>query len=363
VGWVGGIAVESNRVFIYFVPLVIILSASFMSGCNAVAPLPEPAATAANTATALLIKTPPPESSLTPTQKPSATNLPTPVPTDTPWPTPTLPSATIAARATIMAFGTVCDAPAEDWSAGLSPDGNWIAVSCRGSGGKDDSYLRILSLQGVHDWVIHFSDYVRNDYYDPHDEVAPFHWSNDGKYLYAISSSRLDGCCWIGNYRLLVRLNLENGRQDELLNYDFPNDIPIPVDISISPNERYVLYIPQQGNNDLYVLDLYTWKQRIIQLKYENTGAGYTIMSEDGKKVALTLMEFPEEQQGDFTFGSIVLIDLESGSQRKLLSGMGFDDTPIPVKWEDDDHILLRHDDELLLLNIHTAELEVLSNP
>jgi hypothetical protein len=350
---------RSKLVFNRFVALVIILSASSMVGCTASAPLPKPTATTANTAIAHLTKVPSPGSSSIPTPKPSATNFPTPAPTDTPWPTPTLPPATLAARATITAFGMVCDAPAEDWDAGLSPDGGWIAVSCRGSGGKDDSYLRILSLNGVYDWVIHFSDYVREDYYDPHDEVEPFHWSQDGNYLYAISWSRLDGCCWIGGYRLMVRLNLENGRQDEVLNYDYP----IPVDISISPNERYVLYIPQQSNNDLYILDLYTWKKKIVKLEYESTGAGYTIMSEDGEKVVLMLMEYPEEYQGDITFGSLVLIDLESGSQKELLSGMDFDETPIPVKWEDDDHVLLRQDDEFWLLNIHTAEMKKVANP
>ena len=359
---------KTKPIYMLFVAFVSVTSVIVVSGCTTSISSSTPTPSAASTATAIPTKTPTPIPSFkttpTPTRKPTISKIPTRPPNLSRQPPPTLPPATLAAEATIDAFGKVCEPPAEDWSAEFSPDGNWIAVACRGADSKIDSHLRVVSLDGAHDWAIHFADYARDEYYDHHDMVDAFHWSMDGKYLYASSYSRLDGCCWIGGYRLLVRLNLENGRQDEVLIYDSPFlSLPVPVDISISPNDRYVLYVPQQGDNDIYILDLHTWKQRIIKLEYESTGAGYTIMSEDGNKVALMLREYPEEYQGDLTFGSIVIIDLQNGFQRKVLSGRDFEDTPIPVKWEDNDHILLRHDDQFWLLNIHTADMKEIANP
>jgi hypothetical protein len=86
-------------------------------------------------------------------------------------------------------------------------------------------------------------------------------------------------------------------------------------------------------------------------------------MSNDDEKIILMLREYPRERHGDLTFGSLVVIDLESGSQRKLLSGREYEDTPRPVRWQDDDHVLLYGDDKFWLLNINTAEITETANP
>jgi hypothetical protein len=42
---------------------------------------------------------------------------------------------------------------------------------------------------------------------------------------------------------------------------------------------------------------------------------------------------------------------------------MEFEDTPIPVRWMDDEHVLLRDNNDAWLLNIQTAELIKTENP
>jgi hypothetical protein len=190
--------------------------------------------------------------------------------------------------------------------------------------------------------------------------VAAFHWSHDGRYLYAASPSKADGCCWIGGYSLLVRLNLEDGHQTEVVH--FGHSIPA-ADFSFSPSDRYFLYIPQDGKDKLFILDLLTGSTEVIRIEFENTGAGYTLMSNNNEKIILMLREYPKEYQGDLTFGSLVVIDLRSGSQKKLLSGMEYEKTPRPVSWKDHDHVLLRGDSGFWLLNTNTAELIQTTNP
>jgi len=120
-------------------------------------------------------------------------------------------------------------------------------------------------------------------------------------------------------------------------------------------------------SNILDIFDLYTWKHRTVKLDFNNTGAGYTLMSDDNKKIILVLREYPEVYQGDLTFGSVVLISLEDGTQRKLLSGMEFENTPIPVSWKDDTHVLLCnnmcYEEQYSLLDINTGELTEVENP
>jgi hypothetical protein len=270
-----------------------------------------------------------------------------------------------AAEATITAFGSICESPASDYSAQISPDSRWIAMVCKGKDGEIDSHLKVVNMRGNEEWTIHYADYAKDTYYDRWNMIRPFYWSTDGKYLYATSATKGSGCCWIGWDVLLVRLNLEDGQQAEIANYIFTDTTA--ANFSISSNERYVLSAPQDASNTLDILDLYTWKHKTIKLEFDNTEAGYTLMSDNNKKIILVLREYPEVYQGDLTFGSIVIINLEDGTQNKLLSGIEYGNMPIPVSWKDDNHVLLCnrmcYEKDYSLLDINTVELTEVENP
>jgi len=232
---------------------------------------------------------------------------------------------------------------------------------CLAGNDEIDSYLRVASIQGDDQWDIKYADYANGPWGNGY-EIHPFHWSADGKYLYATSITRASGGYAIGSTLLLVRLTLENGRQTEIYN-DLSRDGYIPVDYRFSPSDRYLLYTRTDKNN-LYILDLYTWEQRAIPLRFENTGAGYASMSKDETKVVLMLIEYPEVNEDDLTYGSLVLIDLENGTQKKLVSGLLFEETPIPVQWLDDETVLLYgFDGKYWTLNIHTVEMQPTEKP
>jgi WD40 repeat protein len=303
-----------------------------------------------------------------PTITPTATfqNAVTPQPTST----PTIPAtetpvskeviaitatheAELSVEATVAALGTICQPPARDYFVKMSPDGQWIAMECEGVDGGVDSYLQVVSLQGNKKWSIHYADYAKGTYYDRNNMIRPAHWSKDGKYLYVTSEDTGSGCCWIGWDVLIVRLNLENGQQTTIANTIGETDM----NISFSSSERYMLYIPQDGKNNLYIWDTETAKQKVVNLEDTHAGAGHTLMSDDTQKIILILRDYPKENQGDTTDASLVIVDLKSGLQKKLLSDIGYEKIPIPVHWQDNDHVFVEKDNELLLLNINTGEL------
>lgn len=253
-------------------------------------------------------------------------------------------------------FKATCNPSDYEFHNEFSPDGNWNAVVCRGKEGIVDSYVRVVNTQGNKDWYVFYADYLKVA--EPYGyEFYPFHWSKDGKYLYVTSGSRFSGCCWIGGDLLLARLNLETGQQTEIVNYLNSDDPIVGVDFSISANDRYVLYYPQDGKHNLYILDLYTWKQRAIRINFKIAGAGHSQMSKDEKKVIIMLRECSEIHNCDLTFGSLLLINLENGSQHKLISGFLFEDTPKPVSWIDDNHVLLERNNTFLILDINTSKI------
>lgn len=268
--------------------------------------------------------------------------------------------AELSSEATVAAYGTICELPASDYYAQISPDSQWIAMACKGVDGGINSYLQVVSIQGNKKWSIHYVDYAKGAPYGRRNMISPTHWSMDGKYLYVTSEDIGSGCCWIGWDVLLVRLNLENGLQTMIANYIGEG---LDMNISFSPSERYALYIPQDGKNNLYIWDTQTTKQRVINLEDTKAGAGHALMSNDDKKIILVLRDYPKEQQGDLTFGSLVLINLMSGSQKKLLSDMDYDNMPLPFIWKDTDFVLLQQNKDFLLLHINTGELTKTENP
>ena len=301
--------------------------------------------------------------------------------TETPQPTgtPTLPTtetplsekavavtathkAVLSTEATVSAFGTICQHPASDYYAKISPDGQWIAMECRGVDGGVDSHLTLMDIQKEKKWIIHYADYAEGTEYGRRNMIRAAYWTADGKYLYVHSTDIGSGCCWIGGDVLLIRLNLEDGQKTVIANY-IGEGPGLDFNFSISSSEKYVLYIPQDRKNNLYIWDAQNLKQRVVKLEDTTAGAGYTLMSSDDQKVILVLRDYPEEYQGDLTFGSLVLVDLKSGSQKKLLSGMDYHETPIPVSWQDNEHVLLQRNNEFLLLNINTGELTEANEP
>jgi len=248
----------------------------------------------------------------------------------------------------------------------MSPDGAWITIACQG---QNSSYLRVLSVDGNHAWTVYYADFAGDADYISDDMLYPYNWSRDGKYLYVTSPSRTSGCCWFGSETLLIRVNLTNGQQTKIVSVLQDEKAPT-VDLSFSPSERYLLYIPQSGNYPLIILDLGTWRTRTIEIgNLAVSGAGYGVWSNDEEQIILIVLEWNESQQR-FLY-SLVLVSLADGSQKILLADQKYSrlDSLYPLRWLDADHVLLNNNHlhpengDQWRLNIHTAELTEMIKP
>ena len=229
-------------------------------------------------------------------------------------------STKVSAKLTVEALQLKCEFPdflPEEYS---SPDGRWIPVRCTGEN-YYDSKSRLIDTKENKDWNIPINNFTKgltdfNAY-----PLYPYLWSRDGKFLYIVAGSRMSGCCWIGGSLFLARLNLENGQVAEIFNFISDGSGNSGIDFSISNDERYVIY---SVGNQLYLLDTFTWKQKLIELNYGNSATGYPLMSNDDSKIILIMHAYPEDylnSQGDLTFGSLIIIDLNNGNQKEILSG------------------------------------------
>ncbi|MBI5294051.1 MAG: hypothetical protein HY869_01145 [Chloroflexi bacterium] len=280
-------------------------------------------------------------------------------------PTPTLLSATATetpypttpAQATIEAFGALCIGAKKISSSEISPDGKWIAAMCYDENGKGESPLQIVSIDRSQEWKIYYNNYAKSGLFgDRHDGIIPYRWSKDGKFLYAVAGSRLSGCCWIGGkYVLLVRLSLETGEQIEIINgTDFGSDPPFS--FTISEDDRYLLFTPITDQTyDIAVLDLLSNEIRTVRLENPKPiNLEYAVLSPDGNIIVMPL--FRNIEFNDYLVEEIALIDLALNQQKTLISDLGENGELYPIRWIDENHVLLCSKNPSLSYNQSTLE-------
>ena len=296
-----------------------IILAVFLAGCSIAMPEPN------STQTPILSTATPP---LAVTFQPAATPTVTPTATLTPYPT-------TLAQATIEAFGPLCTNANHTLDSEISPDGKWISAECFRENNTEDSPLRVVNSDRSKDWEIYFRDYWGNNY-GAKNIFIPYRWSKDGKYLYAVSPTIESGCCWIGGeYVLLVRLSLETGKQEELLSADQS------ITFTLSEDDRYLLFTPPTYQPyDFAILDLVTRKTRTLDLKFSgDLNLAYAVISPTADKILLPLFE--QLEFNHFKVKSIALIDLTTGKQKLLISGLKPEAELYPVRWVDADWVLM----------------------
>lgn len=167
-----------------------------------------------------------------PSQPSEPANTLTPVP-------PTVPIATLNARATLEAFGILCDDFETDSNrhGKISPDGKWISISC---GYKRNQTLIVQNQDGVR-WVFDFADFVDPSLQDVMGRFTPLAWSPDNRFFYfskVIGYSGGGNQCFSGGGDYgLYRLHLDTGTLVTFISsdgQDFPGD-----KIRFSPTNEY----------------------------------------------------------------------------------------------------------------------------
>lgn len=313
------------------------------------------------------------EQQKTPTNFVSMTNSPTNKPTITPTKTQIMTTLT---KSVFQALYSICGGSIDLDTVEYSPNGKWIAVQCIGENRKEVSPLLVVEVNQTKVWKIYYNDFAKDGFYgDAHDAIAPFRWSIDEKFLYAVAYSRFSGCCWIGGkYVLLVRLNLDTGEQVEIINgTDFDSDLFFS--FAISENDRFILATPLSHKPyDFTVQDLQTQEIRYVKLdRPDDINLEFAVMSPYEDIIVLPL--FRNIEYNDYEMVSLYLINLNSMEQKIVIPDLSIKNELYPIRWLDAERILVSNEDpyryhyyldpprKFWSVNINTGERENVINP
>jgi hypothetical protein len=196
------------------------------------------------------------------------------------------------------------------WSS-ASPNDKWI-VEGRAAFPKtgDDYYtqLKVSRADGSVGWaVVDEWSHFGLGYTTP----RPFHWSQDGRFLYFTNEPVPDGCAVFVNGSDLWQVNLADGSATQVV----PS---VGLWLSLSPDEATLAYIGY-GDRGLVLRDLGTGAEREVRLDPGQAySAGQITWSPDGTALMLTLAIQPcSGEWAEST--SIVRVELETLEQTTLI--------------------------------------------
>lgn len=266
-------------------------------------------------------------------QQPTLTAIPAP-PTPTFAPPPPSLSPTL-----VPSHPTTATLKFSDTWSSPSPDGKWTA---RGSmtdpfpaddgSEKYQTKLEVINAAGAVQWTL--VDQTLN-YGLGYTTPRPFHWSEDGRYLYFTNLAVPDGCAVFTNGSDLYRADLTNGQVTEI--------VPSWVSwVSLSPDEQRVAYLRWNGQAlELAVREIATGEERKTGLEARYTQAGNILWSPDGQALMLTLAANPCDPAN--WVQSIARVDLAALSSTSLIR----DDKRLltTTEWSEANKVLLTDKD------------------
>ena len=179
----------------------------------------------------------------------------------------------------------------------------------------------------------------------------PFHWSNDGNYLYATNDPAPDGCALFVNGSDLKRVDLSNGQVTQIVE-------PVGLWLSLSPDETKLAYLSWEGNRPLIVRDLASGAENAIKLPTgdPNWQAGNVVWSPDGDSLILTIANAPCSD-GWARSTSIVQANLATLEAKSLLE----DDSRLllTTDWPEPSTIVLQDQNgKQVKMNAETGQIE-----
>jgi hypothetical protein len=248
------------------------------------------------------------------TQTPNPTNVPA----------ATLPIATQYAIATIMAFPAICESPD---GRQLSPDGKWIVFyNCIGDKPTEYHIAEIASLDQKYEWKLVYGKTIGTLGQGIWGGIYPFHWSNDGHYLYLSYFSQGDGVWSFRDGDGLLRLDLFSGKVTEVLPrgwYAF----------SFSPKDKSLVYVYNHLDKPglppvIRILNLSSGENQRVVLDPQYIEAGDFIWSSnEGQLVFAAANGVLENEQL-----SLIRIDLQNLLPRILVDTLPNGFTPDQIR-------------------------------
>ena len=236
-------------------------------------------------------------------------------------------------------------------SSDTSPNGQWVAEMKAAKPKDSDFYytnLTVTDAAGTSRWTV-------VDAWAPYGlgytVPKPFHWSNDGKYLYVTNEPVPDGCALFVNGSDLQRVDLSNGDVTQIVE-------PVGLWLSLSPDETKLAYLSWDSDRPLVVRDLASGTENAIKLPAgdPNWQAGNIVWSPDGDSLVLTVANSPCSD-GWARSTSIVQVTLSALEAKPLIE----DDRRllITAEWPEPSTIVLQDQNgQQVKMNAATGQIE-----
>ena len=237
-------------------------------------------------------------------------------------------------------------------SSATSPDGQWVAETTVATPRSGDSYytnLTVTDTAGTSGWVM-------IDSWAPYGlgytVPRPFHWSNDGNYLYVTNEPVPDGCTLFVNGSDLQRVDLSNGQVTRIVE-------PVGLWLSLSPDETKLAYLSWEGDRPLVVRDLASGAENAIKLPAggdANWQAGNVVWSPDGDSLVVTIANAPCSG-GWARSTSIVQVNLSTLEAKPVIEDD--DRLLVTAEWPEPSTIVLQDQNgKQVKMNAETGQIE-----
>jgi Tol biopolymer transport system component len=235
-----------------------------------------------------------------------------------------------------------------------SPNERWLVLNCEGP--KPVAF--VVDLNQSRFWTISSYEYISGNNNDI--KMHGRRWTQDGNYVYLEPHF----CCADGpsfyNGWGLIKLDLRTGEYKTILQPSFSDTA---YSFSISPDDRFLVYVSSRQNQLVHILDLENDNEQTIKFKVRYTDIGDFVWTPDGSEILMVAgLEGWRDQKGGF---SIFLYNTKQDSVRVLVNDDKRQLDP-PVSdyeydrkslWLTDETIILNSLDGQFVLNIHNGEM------
>lgn len=270
--------------------------ALLLSGCTSATEIPVPTSTNAIIPSEDSTNTPSPTATKASTGTSIVPTITIPV-SSTPIPVTTVPPPGFSSLLTAQVSWSVCDGAGEPhYEKDLSPNGEWLAVVCEPKDLLKFIGTKIVSLDGNVIWDVSFYDtygVFQKKAFPPDGirkgRMSVVHWTKDGNYAYLVPYF----CCvdepeniffnYFQNTWALYRLDLRTGKITATLP-PFSNGFTSGYNASISPADKYLIYVISNSPRDIHISNLQTGDIFTINVDKQYVAGGRFSWSQDGNK-------------------------------------------------------------------------------
>lgn len=183
-------------------------------------------------------------------------------------------------------------------------------------------YTQIINVHNSKSWIIQHNTFDYSIIDRPDALLAPFHWTEDGKFLYLYPARFPSGSGGADSRMLkdliddLYRINLETGKFELIIARNQYNAL------ALSPDNKHLAYSEQRTPDIVHIKNMETGSDLQVKLNEDIIVAGRFVWNSESTKVvfAVGYSKPIEHIQDDLTGTAIFVLTLKDMHVKKILA-------------------------------------------